>query len=215
MDEERRAREEAADAAILNEGPTAVEVRSEEPPEHPAMKAAAEEWGGVGNVHIEVHRPCGMVLAGGNRDLHLTMCPSVETRFSPEQLAELKRTRYPVTREQQEEQRIAAAVHRSKSPMQRMKEAAAAREARYRAQGLRPFTVYSEGYAATGEHGGAVSHGVHWGINFNDAIARWKNRGRSDADLLSSRQDAAGRTTWTYWGCRLFDNLHDAQKSFG
>ena len=66
------------------------------------------------------------------------------------------------------------------------------------------YTVWVEGFAATGESG------THWckGSVAADTFA--------DACFILFRGDRyfdAERLTW--WGCRLFDNASDAAKGFG
>lgn len=68
--------------------------------------------------------------------------------------------------------------------------------------------VWSEGYAATGERGEAVCHGVVKAASLREAC-----------DALAKR-DRAFRAYYdpermTFWGCRLFDNEESARRSFG
>lgn len=168
------------------------------------------------------HEPCGAVFIPGpsTKALHEATCPSIVAKLTEEQTEEA-RTRPPaLTREESEERQIAWAISRHKrqyarerSPFEKGQDDRAADL--LSALGLRPYNVYSEGYAANEGRSGAISHGVHWGRSFNDAIARWKDEGGKDAQYLSSRTDNLGREQWTYWGCKLFDNMADAQRSFG
>lgn len=187
------------------------------PAVHELELQAADEWEQLDG-GLEVHRPCGAVLrpGAGVRGLHEAVCPSLTRKLTREQLEELRKRPPTVTREETDARMEAFAVARyRRSTPQGQVDAMRERDEFMRRQGLRAFSVYSEGYAATGEHGGATGHGIHWGSDFNDAIARWKAEGGADAQYLSKSTDRWGRTVWSYWGCRLFDNLHDAQRSFG
>ena len=66
------------------------------------------------------------------------------------------------------------------------------------------FKIWSEGYAATGECGKAVFHGLVYAESFRNACTEkfWNDRNFNSETL-------------TYWGCRLFDNETDARKVFG
>lgn len=68
----------------------------------------------------------------------------------------------------------------------------------------REFEIWSEGYAMTGDHGGAHLMGKAIGRTFQEAC---DNYFKKDRDYKSKRL--------TYWGCRLYNNEKDARKSFG
>lgn len=68
----------------------------------------------------------------------------------------------------------------------------------------REFEVWSEGYAATGEHGAASLQGVVSASSFKEAC-----------DLLFKGNNLYDPKTMRLWGCKLFDNQSDAIKSFG
>lgn len=73
---------------------------------------------------------------------------------------------------------------------------------------MKAYTIWLEGYQATGEHGTATCLGSHQGETFQDAckqavIAR-------DMDLKSYSEERN-----TYWGCRFFDNEAEAREGFG
>ena len=197
---------------------TSIEAEQEKILEIPEELQPGRQWDTRGE--FDVHLPCGMVHIPGHRALHEAVCPSITQKLTVEQLQELRKPPTKTTREENEERLIAWAISRHKrtynrerSPFERGQDDRA--RDLLAALGLKPFSVYSEGYAATGEHGGATSHGTHWGRDFNDAIERWKREDHSAARYLSKRTNSLGHVTWTYWGCKLFDNLHDAQKSFG
>ncbi len=168
---------------------------------------------------FEIHTPCGQVFVPGSRALHEAACPSLTMKLTAEQLAEVRKRPSSVTRDESDERAIRMAMTRyeryASSPRPHAERFRAEATAILRASGLQRFHVYSEGYAATGERGGATSHGTHWGRDFNDAIERWAREDHSAARYLSKRTNSLGQVTWTYWGCKLFDNLSDAQRSFG
>ncbi len=74
---------------------------------------------------------------------------------------------------------------------------------------MRMWDVWSEGYAATGEHAGAMYHGRWPGETFVEAARTWAAQSSSPS-CYSERNGVPA-----YWGCRLFDNEQDARKAFG
>ena len=66
------------------------------------------------------------------------------------------------------------------------------------------YEIYSEGYRATCEVGHAGFVGSERALTFKDAC---KKHFKGDS-LYDQERNA-------YWGCQLFDNLRDAQESFG
>lgn len=73
----------------------------------------------------------------------------------------------------------------------------------------RSWSIWSEGYAATGESGSAACHGVFWAETFEGAVEKWMGT------LDQHSKDCVDIINLTFWGCRLFDNLDDARKSYG
>lgn len=78
----------------------------------------------------------------------------------------------------------------------------------------RRFTLWIEGYAATGESATAQCLGTYEGVSLSDAAAAW----------YASQKDAKRRWGTFYvskegqpsvWGCRIFDNESLARESFG
>lgn len=67
------------------------------------------------------------------------------------------------------------------------------------------FRIYSAGYAATGEWGPAYLFAEGYGNTFEEACQWLKDTHYKDDDNMYKRE---GR--WYYWGCGLFDNIHDA-----
>lgn len=66
------------------------------------------------------------------------------------------------------------------------------------------WEIFSEGYIAIGNSGSASRMGIEHGESFKIACIKYFNG-----------DDNFNKETMTYWGCRLFDNLTDAQASFG
>lgn len=69
---------------------------------------------------------------------------------------------------------------------------------------MKAYPIYMEGYQATGD--GAKAHYVGEGVG-NSFLDACRRRYVGDVWYDPNRN--------TYWGCRLFDNLEDAQRSFG
>jgi hypothetical protein len=73
---------------------------------------------------------------------------------------------------------------------------------------MKTWTVWMEGYSATGESAGAHCVGTVEAETLPDA-----------AEKLFADSKWAGyefnRERMTYWGCKIFDNEADARKSFG
>jgi len=70
------------------------------------------------------------------------------------------------------------------------------------------YEIWSEGYACTGESGGATLHGRAFGKSFKDAIARFAQTHPDFASQLNKSKTA-------YWGCTLYANEKEARKAFG
>jgi hypothetical protein len=69
---------------------------------------------------------------------------------------------------------------------------------------VRTFSVWSEGYAATGQSSGAQLMGRAQGRTFKEACVNlFKADPYFSADSL------------TYWACSLYDNEQEARKAFG
>lgn len=66
------------------------------------------------------------------------------------------------------------------------------------------FQIWCEGYQANGDSSGANLLATVYADSFREAcIKHFKN------DKLFNEENL------TYWGCRLYDNRIDAQKTFG
>lgn len=69
---------------------------------------------------------------------------------------------------------------------------------------LKTYTIWAEGYAATGQSGTAQVMGQATGKTFKEAC-----------DKLFAGDKLYNPNTLRYWGCNLFDNETEARKSFG
>lgn len=69
------------------------------------------------------------------------------------------------------------------------------------------FTIWSEGYAVTGQSSNATYHGSFPGKTFKEAVKNWMKTIQSP--------DLVNLDKLTYWGCSLYDNEYSARKSFG
>lgn len=76
------------------------------------------------------------------------------------------------------------------------------------------FTVWSEGYQATGESGQAMLIGIEEAQTFPDACEivadKWRKAYPKDADHWRGEGDGL-----TLWGCRLFATEDEARRSYG
>ena len=76
------------------------------------------------------------------------------------------------------------------------------------------YTLWIEGFAATGESGQAQDLGVWEGENLDAAIMNWVNsNSERDISIYYRYNEQTGYHLW--WGCRIFDNESDARRSFG
>jgi hypothetical protein len=76
----------------------------------------------------------------------------------------------------------------------------------------RNWTIWTEGFAAIGEAETAWQLNeapIHAG-SLDDAVLQY-SRSSESGHLFHRRRDGS----WTYWGCRLFDNESDARGAFG
>ena len=77
------------------------------------------------------------------------------------------------------------------------------------------FEVWSEGYAATGEHGRAMHHGSFEAANFQEACDQAFTREPSVLADVPPLDPDYDRENLTIWGCKLFTNEAEARMSFG
>lgn len=76
---------------------------------------------------------------------------------------------------------------------------------------MKNYTVWAEGYAATGESSTAFLLGTYFAESFDEAVYKCIIANSKESKLFSHNSDG----TWSYWGCRLFGNESDARRSFG
>lgn len=77
------------------------------------------------------------------------------------------------------------------------------------------YTVWTEGYAATGESAPAYCHGQVEATSFDEACIKLLG---NSLDKDKSQPDGYGRSrnnTYSVWACACFDNETDARASFG
>lgn len=77
-------------------------------------------------------------------------------------------------------------------------------------ENLPRFEIWTEGYMSTGNSGQAYLIGWCNGKNFRDAVERFVKYSAPDTHIKYFDLKKL-----TYWGCRLYDNEHDARKAFG
>jgi len=73
---------------------------------------------------------------------------------------------------------------------------------------MKVYDIWAEGYACTGESGGATLVGRVCAETFQEACNKYATDNEGFKRLYDPER-------LTYWGCKLFDNRHDAQESFG
>lgn len=70
------------------------------------------------------------------------------------------------------------------------------------------FDIYIEGHRATGEQSFAEYVGFGGGETFQEACASYYRTQTTEFHLYDAERN-------TFWGCRLFETLDEAQRSFG
>lgn len=73
---------------------------------------------------------------------------------------------------------------------------------------MKDWEVWTEGYAATGEFGSAILHGVYRAETFQQAVEAW-------LDEYTDRWKSYDSDRMTFWGCRFYDNERDARAFLG
>jgi hypothetical protein len=74
----------------------------------------------------------------------------------------------------------------------------------------RTWSVWAEGFAATGERGVASLLGRFKGETFLEACRACRDANPANRSFFSEKNGNS-----YYWGCRLFDNEVEARKRFG
>ena len=84
---------------------------------------------------------------------------------------------------------------------------------------LKTYNIYSEGYITTGARAGAQFMGRAKGRNFHEACKNFFRRVigiyELEDDGLVAYDPYYNPTNNTYYACKLFDNLEEAQKCYG
>jgi hypothetical protein len=75
---------------------------------------------------------------------------------------------------------------------------------------MKEIELWSEGYAATGQHSGATYHGCFIAKDLKDAVQQFKNTIQD-----SYSKSLVNTEELSYWGCKFFDSEFSARKSFG
>lgn len=73
---------------------------------------------------------------------------------------------------------------------------------------MKKWEIWSEGYRDNGGGRGAHLLGVAWGDTFDNAMHKHIAT-CPDSSYYRKNEDGS----WSMWGCRLFDNEHDARKT--
>ena len=74
---------------------------------------------------------------------------------------------------------------------------------------MKTYNIYMEGFRATGQSEPASLIGTEDGETFKDACAKFMEY------VYDPNSRFYDKERNTYWGCRLFDNMEDASRSFG
>ena len=70
------------------------------------------------------------------------------------------------------------------------------------------ISIWSEGFAATGDSGGATFHETVRAESLKEACSVLAETSPGFAKYYNEKR-------MTFWGCRLYDNEIDARRSFG
>lgn len=80
--------------------------------------------------------------------------------------------------------------------------------------GIKTFSLWITGYAATGESSPARHVADVQGTDFNDAIKRYVES-LPDSDTSKGYWSFSADNRWRMWGCTAYDNEADARRPFG
>lgn len=78
-------------------------------------------------------------------------------------------------------------------------------------QRAKSYALWAEGYVATIDRGDATYLGTYEADTFDDAVRMWIIDTKGTYGKVEKQADG----TWTRWGCRIFDNEHDARRAYG
>lgn len=73
---------------------------------------------------------------------------------------------------------------------------------------MKIYDIWAEGYACTGNSAGATLLGSACAETFQEACDKYAAYDESFRKYYDSEN-------LTFWGCKLYDNRHDAQLMFG
>lgn len=73
---------------------------------------------------------------------------------------------------------------------------------------MKKFSIWTEGYNATGDKCTAKYYGDHKGHNLKEAIYNFGHSLSVDSRVYIDFDNL------TFWGCKIFDNESDARKAF-
>lgn len=76
---------------------------------------------------------------------------------------------------------------------------------------IKKYSLWMEGYSATGQSSTAEFLGVFDGVSFNDACDNWSKTIKQPEYYKPGTDEHRP----SYWACKIFDNEIDARKSFG
>lgn len=81
---------------------------------------------------------------------------------------------------------------------------------------MKDYEIWTEGFRATAERGGAHYHGTVTANSLDKAVEKLAKKNSSfDKYVSYSPNPKRKGSSYTYWGCRIFDNEEQARKSFG
>lgn len=79
-------------------------------------------------------------------------------------------------------------------------------------RGRREFSIWCEGYVATGESAPAQFLGTFEAKSLNEAVMAWKHTQSIEVRRTVYKHKNG---PWVYWGRQIFNNEADARKNFG
>jgi hypothetical protein len=79
---------------------------------------------------------------------------------------------------------------------------------------MKPYEVWMEGHAATGDSSEAEFCGVYEAKTFAEACKAWVKE-KGDEKYFNPHNSIFTPPAPTYWSCQFFDNEHNARRSFG
>ncbi len=80
---------------------------------------------------------------------------------------------------------------------------------------MKKFTLWTEGYMATGEQGRAFLLGAYPVETIDEAVELYLQENPDMRKYLAIHNEPNARSKYSLWACRLFNNEEDAKKSYG